>query len=147
MSMGDIPQAIDDAKSVTSSQYAAVLNNPKIKFVIEDLGEEVEEVEESLEEDEYFDEYGEEESKEDPHTSFNVEVELGDGEKRLIKLTEEEYSKIFNEGDQGLLISKIKELKRDDGVPLSDSDLTSENTHFSQKKSSSVYEASNHSQV
>jgi hypothetical protein len=38
-----------------------------------------------------------------------VEVELGNGKKQLIKLTEEEYNKIFEEGDHALLVVKIKE--------------------------------------
>jgi hypothetical protein len=110
MSVGDIPRAVDDVNSVSSSKYAEALNNPNIKFVIEDLGEEVEEAEEE-DEEEYYDEYGEQLSGEH-ETSFNVEVELEDGEKRLIKLTEDEYNKIFEEGDQGLLIAKIKGLKK-----------------------------------
>lgn len=99
---------------MTSSQYVTALNNPNIKFVIEDLGEEVEEVDEELEnedeEAEYY-EYGDESEKEvgEENTSFNVEVELGNGKKQMIKLSEEEYNKIFDDGDQGLLITKIKE--------------------------------------
>jgi len=72
----DDPQQFD-VQSVTSSQYAAILN-PNIKFVIEDLGEEVEEVEEVKEQSEYY-EYGEED--EQGNTSFNVEVELANGKK------------------------------------------------------------------
>lgn len=41
--------------------------------------------------------------------SFNVEIELGNGEKKRIKLTEEEYNKIFEENDRELLLKKIKE--------------------------------------
>jgi len=46
----------------------------------------------------------------------------------LIKLTEEEYNQIFEEGDQALLIAKIKE-QREEGLETH-SNLTSENTHF-----------------
>ena len=97
---------------MTSTQYAAILN-PNIKFVIEDLGEEVEEVDEAKEESEYY-EYGDEEAAEEGNTSFNVEVELASGKKQLIKLTEDEYNRIFEGGDQALLIAKIKEYQEEE---------------------------------
>ena len=52
MSVGDIQQS-QDVKSLSSGTYATALNNTNIKFVIEDMGEEVEEADEEFEDDSY----------------------------------------------------------------------------------------------
>jgi hypothetical protein len=128
-----------EVQSMSSSQYATALNNPNIKFVIEDLGEEVEEADEE-DEEEYYEEYDEEGEEGEQETSFNVEVELGNGTKQMIKLTEEEYTKIFDEGEQQLLIQKIKEAQKSLGLETH-SNLTASNTHFSNKNASSLMDS------
>eukprot|EP00350_Pseudokeronopsis_sp_OXSARD2_P009721 CAMPEP_0170542610 /NCGR_PEP_ID=MMETSP0211-20121228/1980_1 /TAXON_ID=311385 /ORGANISM="Pseudokeronopsis sp., Strain OXSARD2" /LENGTH=84 /DNA_ID=CAMNT_0010845725 /DNA_START=1602 /DNA_END=1856 /DNA_ORIENTATION=- len=78
--------------------------NPNIEFVIEDMGEEIKR---SLKkkgkaknaeyyDEEYASEYGDEVAAMDE--SFRVEVDLGKGVVESIKLTEDEYKKIFDEG-------------------------------------------------
>ena len=68
------------------------------KFEIEDLGEQ--------DQDEYS-YYSEGEGDE----GFQVEVDMGNGRVQKIDLTEEEYTKIFDEGQQDLLVKIIKELQ------------------------------------
>ncbi len=65
-----------------SSAYAAAMLNPNIKFVIEDLGEEIAEAsneEEEYASEEYASEYDDEVGARDD--SFHVEVELAAGVK------------------------------------------------------------------
>mmetsp|Transcript_22940 Transcript_22940/g.17386 ORF Transcript_22940/g.17386 Transcript_22940/m.17386 type:complete len:112 (+) Transcript_22940:219-554(+) len=100
--------------------------------VIEDVIKEEECEDEEYYYDEYASEYGDEVGA--LRESFCVEVDLGGGLTETIKLTEQEYIKIFEGGEQGLLIEKVKELQRAKGMNVSN--MTNDNTHFSNKASS-----------
>jgi len=54
-----------------------------------------------------------------------VEVELKGGVKQKIKLTEEEYDRIFEQGDKALLIQKVKEFKKNNGYSFTESNRNS----------------------